>query len=123
MSAAFEGGLSVTALHNHFFFDEPRVYFMHISGEGSVEKLAGAVKKVYDTMKSTRAANAKPANKFGQGENEKKSLPEKSSITSAPLNEIFALQGDVKDGMVKFAIGRKSQMSGMEIGKEIGVNT
>src|SRR5204863_5390660 len=34
MSAAFDHGLQVTALHNHFFFDEPRVYFMHIGGEG-----------------------------------------------------------------------------------------
>src|SRR5438477_7033795 len=40
MSAALDNGLSVTALHNHFFFDEPKVYFMHIGGEGSVEKLA-----------------------------------------------------------------------------------
>src|SRR5205085_6519469 len=32
MSAAFENGLEVTALHNHFFFDEPKVYFMHIGG-------------------------------------------------------------------------------------------
>src|SRR2546425_4344072 len=29
MSAALDAGLSVTALHNHFFFDEPKVYFMH----------------------------------------------------------------------------------------------
>jgi hypothetical protein len=123
MSAALDNGLSVTALHNHFFFDEPKVYFMHISGEGSVETLAGAVKKVYDTIKAIRVANAKPATKFGQSENEKKPLPGKSSITPAPLNEIFALQGDVKDGMVKFTIGKKSKMSGMEIGKEIGVNT
>jgi len=123
MSAAFDGGLSVTALHNHFFFDEPKVYFMHISGEGSVEKLAGAVKKVYDTIKAIRAPNAKPANKFGGSDIEKKSLPEKSAITPASLNEIFALQGDVKDGMVKFTIGKKSKMHGMEIGKEIGVNT
>src|ERR1700680_3997810 len=36
MSAALENGLSVTALHNHFLFDEPKVYFMHIVGEGSV---------------------------------------------------------------------------------------
>ena len=34
MSAAFEAGLEVTALHNHFFFDEPKVYFMHIGGMG-----------------------------------------------------------------------------------------
>ena len=34
MSAALENGLNVTALHNHFFFDHPKVYFMHIEGEG-----------------------------------------------------------------------------------------
>ena len=34
MSAALESGLEVTALHNHFFFDQPRVYFMHIAGHG-----------------------------------------------------------------------------------------
>jgi uncharacterized protein DUF1259 len=123
MSAAFDGGLSVTALHNHFFFDEPKVYFMHISGDGSVEKLATAVKKVYDTIKTIRGKNANPASRFGQSENEKKSFPDKSSITPAPLNEIFAMQGEVKDGMVKFTIGKKSKMGGMEIGKEIGVNT
>src|SRR6266576_3600725 len=30
MTAALDNGLSVTALHNHFFFDQPKVYFMHI---------------------------------------------------------------------------------------------
>ena len=34
MSAALDNGLEVTALHNHFFFDEPKVYFMHIGGMG-----------------------------------------------------------------------------------------
>src|SRR6266446_5603628 len=36
MTAALDNGLSVTALHNHFFFDKDRVFFMHIEGEGSV---------------------------------------------------------------------------------------
>ncbi len=36
LSAALNAGLQVTALHNHFFFDKPKVYFMHIGGEGSV---------------------------------------------------------------------------------------
>src|SRR5437868_9062457 len=61
MSAALDNGLSVTALHNHFFFDEPKVYFMHIEGEGTIEKLASAVRKVYDTTKAIRGSNAKPA--------------------------------------------------------------
>jgi Domain of Unknown Function (DUF1259) len=56
MSAALDNGLNVTALHNHFFFDRPKVYFMHIEGEGTADKLAGAVRKVYDSIKQTRAA-------------------------------------------------------------------
>src|SRR5260370_18962834 len=99
MSAALDNGLRVTALHNHFFFDEPKVYFMHIDGEGSVEKLAGAVKKVYDMIATIRAANPKPGNTFGQEKAEKGPLPQKNSITPAPLNEIFAMQGELKDGM------------------------
>src|SRR5438309_2003887 len=99
MSVALDQGLSVTALHNHFFFDQPKVYFMHIEGQDSVEKLAMAVRKVYDKVKQIRAVDPKPANTFAQ-----KSLGEKSSITPAPLNEIFGLQGEAKDGMVKFSI-------------------
>src|SRR5881396_3094715 len=103
MSAAIDNGLSVTALHNHFFFDKPKVFFMHIEGEGSVEKLAGAVRKVYDKIKAIRSPDPKPAESFsvvGQT-----SLPDKSSITAAFLNEIFGVQGEGKDGMVKFTIG------------------
>jgi hypothetical protein len=40
MSAALDNGLQVTALHNHFFFDEPKVYFMHIGGEADTATLA-----------------------------------------------------------------------------------
>src|SRR6476469_2610244 len=47
MSVALENDLEVTALHNHFFFDQPRVYFMHIGAGGSLEQLATAVRKVY----------------------------------------------------------------------------
>jgi len=121
MTAALDNGLSVTALHNHFFFDHPKVYFMHIEGEGTVEKLASAVKKVYDTTKAIRGHDAKPAESFsavGQP-----SLPDKNSITAGPLNEIFGMQGESKDGMVKFTIGRPAQMHGVKIDKEMGVNT
>src|SRR2546423_1055846 len=65
MTAALDNGLSVTALHNHFFFDHPKVFFMHISGEGSVEKLATAVRKVYDSIKPIRAASPQPKDSVG----------------------------------------------------------
>src|SRR5438270_10762891 len=77
MSVALDNGLSVTALHNHFFFDQPKVYFMHIEGEGDLDKLAGAVRKVYDTVKSIRGPNAKPAGTFEEETLKPTSLPEK----------------------------------------------
>jgi hypothetical protein len=123
MSAALDNGLSVTALHNHFFFDQPKVYFMHIEGEGSVDKLAGAVKTIYDTIKTIRGPNAKPADTFEEEMMGLGSLPEKNSITPGPLNEIFSMQGESKDGMVKFTIGRPAKMHGVKIDKEMGVNT
>ena len=58
MSAALDAGLDVTALHNHFFFDEPKVYFMHIGGMGEAGKLAAGVKKVYDKIAEIRARGA-----------------------------------------------------------------
>jgi hypothetical protein len=118
MTAALDNGLSVTALHNHFFFDQPKVYFMHIEGEGATDKLAGAVRKVYDTIKETRAANPQPKDSFGAT-----LLPEKNSIAATPLNGIFGTQGESKDGMVKFTIGRPAKMHGVDIDKEMGVNT
>ena len=118
MSAALDNGLNVTALHNHFFFDHPKVYFMHIEGEGEVDKLAGAVRKVYDAAKQIRAANPQPKDSFGATR-----LPEKNSITAAPLNEIFGAQGELKDGMVKFTFGRPATMHGVKIDNTMGVNT
>ena len=118
MSAALDNGLNVTALHNHFFFDRPKVYFMHIEGEGAADKLAGAIKKVYDTIKQIRAANPQPKDSFGG-----KSLPEKNSITARPLNEIFGTQGELKDGMVKFSFGHPAKMHGVTVGNDMGVNT
>ncbi len=118
MTAALDNGLSVTALHNHFFFDKPKVFFMHIEGEGSVDQLANAVRKVYDAVKKVRSENSQPKDSFGGS-----ALPDKNSISAEPLNKIFGAQGESKDGMVKFTIGRPAKMHGVTIDKDMGVNT
>jgi len=118
MSVALESGLSVTALHNHFFFDHPKVYFMHIEGQGTVEQLATAVRKVYDKIKEIRAANPQPKDSFGAT-----SLPGKSSISAEPLNKIFGMSSEANNGMVKFTIGRPATMDGVKIDNAMGVNT
>src|SRR5437762_910340 len=122
MSAALDNGLSVTALHNHFFYDHPKVFFMHIEGEGSVEQLAGAVKKMYGAVKAVRGPDPKPAESFKMAE-KAPSLPEKNSISAEPLSKIFGAQGEAKDGMVKFTFGRPATMHGVKIDNTMGVNT
>ena len=118
MSAALDAGLSVTALHNHFFFDEPKVYFMHIGGDGPVDKLAAGVRAVFDKVKEIRAQNPQPAAMFA-GER----IPEKSSISAEPLQTILGAKGQVNNGMLKLVFGRTTKMGGTTVGNEMGVNT
>ncbi len=119
MSAAFDNGLEVTALHNHFFYDQPRVCFMHIGGEGSVEQLARGVRAALDAVKKVRAANPQPAESFGAGP-----LPAKNSINPQPLEKILATKGEAKDGMFKAVFGRTVKMADeTTVGNDMGVNT
>jgi hypothetical protein len=121
MSAAFDAGLEVTALHNHFFYDEPKVYFMHVGGEGSEAELAGGVRKIMDAIKQVRAASPQPAGKSSFG---REPIGEKNSISSKPLDAIFAAPGTSKDGMYKIVLGREVTMPcACTAGKEMGVNT
>ena len=119
MSAALDAGLSVTALHNHFFYDEPKVYFMHIGGEGPTEKLAAGVKAALDKVKEVRATAPEPEKSFG-----KPFAPEKNAITGADIEAALGSKGQPKDGMFKVTIGRKATMPcGCEAGNDMGVNT
>jgi hypothetical protein len=119
MSVALNKGLEVTALHSHFFFDEPKVYFMHIGGEGAVDRLAEGVRAIFDQVKEIRTANAQPAKSFGFGQ-----LPEESSIDGEAISQVFAQKGDAKDGMYKVTIGRETKMAcGCTVGNTMGINT
>ena len=119
MSVALDNGLAVTALHNHFFYDEPKVYFMHISGQGSAQNLATAVRKVWDKIKEIRAANPQPARAFSGA-----SLPANNSITGKIVEGNLGIKGQADHGMFKIVIVRTTKMPcGCEMGKDMGVNT
>ena len=119
MSAAFANGLSVTALHNHFFYDQPKVYFMHIGGKGSVEQLAKGVRTALDTVKEIRAAKPELSRSFGRP-----FAPAENAISGDRIDTVLGTKGQAKDGMFKVVIGRKAKMDcGCEVGKEMGVNT
>jgi hypothetical protein len=117
MSAALDGGLEVTALHNHFFFDQPKIYFMHIGGMGDTTRMATAVKAVYDRIAQVRAARPSLSSAF-PGD-----IASTSSISAGPIEEVFGVKAQSSNGMVKVVLGRKATMHGIEIGNEMGVNT
>jgi hypothetical protein len=117
IDAAFAAGLEVTGLHNHFFFDEPKVYFMHIGGRGEPEKLAAAVKRVWDAIKKVRAEHGAPANQFAG------KVPTPGKIGAAALEQILGHEGEAKDGVVKVTIGRDGTMHGVKVGGSMGLTT
>lgn len=117
MDAAFAHGLSVTALHNHFFFDQPRVFFMHIEGEGSPTELATDVKAVWDAIKAVRAAQPQPADGFGGP------TPSPGKLDAEALGKIVRHPASMNDGVANITIGRKGSMDGQPIGASMGLTT
>lgn len=119
MSVLFDHGVSVTALHNHFFFDTPHVYFMHIGGEGSVAQIGKGVRAAIDEAARIRKANASIATSFGAP-----ALPTTSTIDGAKMEAALGVKGQAKDGMYKITVGRDTHAAcGCPVGKAMGVNT
>lgn len=118
MSTLFENHLDVTALHNHFFFDQPRVYFMHIEGIGSLQVLSEGVKMALKKSEEIRMAHPTINLQFDHP-----ATTSSNAISVKPLESIFGVQGQAKEGMVKFTFGRKVQVQGVPVGQEMGINT
>jgi hypothetical protein len=115
MSVALDNGLEVTALHNHFLWDSPRVMFMHIAGMGEQEQLAKSVGAVFAKVKefmqsppAERAINVDPA---------------RTSLDGEAVQRMLGHKGTLANGVLKVVIGREASMNGQRVGKEMGVNT
>ncbi len=119
MSVLLDNGVEVTALHNHFFYDAPNVYFMHIGGEGTVAGLGKGVRLAMDKVAEIRKRAPRPPSKSGSAP-----LPVKSNIDAAKIEAVLGVKGQAKDGMFKATMGRPTSAAcGCTIGKTMGVNT
>lgn len=118
LDAALQNGLEVTALHNHFFFENPRLYFMHVGGMGELGAMAAAVSKVLDAPQRVRTAHAKPMASYALPR-----VPADNRINAAPLDAVFGKTGDMNNGMYKVSFGRTVTMHGITAGEAMGVNT
>lgn len=115
MSVALDNGLAVSALHDHFFWDQPKVMFMHIGGEGRVEDVATMVGKVFAAIRQTSGGKGpKPMARID---------PAKTTLDPAKIELILGTKGQLKDGVYKVTLGRTTTMHGQEMGAAMGVNT
>jgi len=117
MDAAFAHGLHVTGLHNHFFYDQPRVYFMHIEGEDSATALASDVKAVWYAIKAVRAAHPQPAEGFGG------MAPKPGKLDASALARIVGHPAEANNGSPKITIGTMGRMHDQSLGASMGLTT
>ncbi len=115
MSTALDQRLEVTALHNHFFWDTPKVMFMHIAGVGGEGELASAVGRVFARMAETAG---------GKGETPKADIdPGRTTLDPSRIETILGSKGTMTAGVCKVVIGRPARMHGVEVAAAMGVNT
>ena len=111
MSALLENGLEATALHNHFFWDEPRMFYMHVHGHGSPAELARKVKPALDLI--------------GKGTNRPAATPTAATaaapaptMDTAKIAQIAGHQGEQNGAVYKITVGR-DDLKLMEMGAPI----
>jgi len=113
MSALLDNGLEVTALHNHFFWDEPRIFYMHVHGHGTAAELAGKLKPALALIGKPGSAPLPAA------------TPQ-NALDTAKLVAIVGTPGEQTGAVYKFTLGRpdlKVTEMGASINARMGLNT
>jgi hypothetical protein len=118
ISAALDNGLEVTALHNHFLFDNPRVMFLSIAGQAKGVDLARGLRRCLDRIQEIRRASPAPVSQFPGAEGFAG-----SRITAAPIDKVLGLKGLLSDGMYKAVLERHARMHGRQVGGQMGITT
>jgi hypothetical protein len=114
MSALLDNGLEVTALHNHFFWEEPRLFFMHVHGHGKALDLAKQLKPALDLIPRPPAAAPSTAPAAGP------------AFNLVALDNIVGSKGETLGSVYKFTLGRDDlslKEHGAVINARMGLNT
>lgn len=117
MSALLDNGLEVTALHNHFFGDEPKVYYMHVHGTGSPADLARKLKPALDLIGHAD---------FSASQHSGPSDIPGAALDTKALDAIVGATGDLNGQVYKYTLGRddlKLKEMGATINARMGLNT
>ena len=115
LSALQANGIEATALHNHFFWETPRIFYMHVHGHGLAADLATKVKPAVDLIGRGTAPSPPPA-----------SAAPGTSLDTAALSKIIGYPGDQSGAVFKITIGRPDiamREMGAVINARMGLNT
>jgi hypothetical protein len=114
LSALLDNGIDVTALHNHFFWDDPHIYYMHVHGMGKAADLAKHVKPALDLIGHVTPAAVSPASGTG------------AALDTAKLAKIVGHDGEQNGAVYKITVGRDDlgmKDHGATINARMGLNT
>lgn len=118
MDAALAHGLEITALHNHFIYDDPPVYFMHIGGGGSPEDLVRAVEAVWNAIREVRARSPVPRRRSTGP------VPTPGELDAAALSDVFNVEpASSSEAVVKFTFPRQGEIGEVSLGGPMGLLT
>ena len=96
MSALLDHGIEVTALHNHFFWETPQIYYMHVHAHGKATELAEHIKPALDLIgKPAQPASGVPT-----------SAPAKTTLDTASIGKIVGHDGEQNGAVYKITVGR-----------------
>ena len=118
MSAVLAQGLDVTALHNHFFWESPRMFYMHVHGHGTPAELAKRIKPALDLIGKVSGKPEAPSTPT--------STVTAGAMDTAALARIVGTAGEQNGAVYKITIGRpdlKVQEMGAAINARMGLNT
>jgi hypothetical protein len=117
MAAVLDNGLDVTALHNHFFYETPRIFYMHVHGHGTSADIATRIAPALALIGKTPARRPVAA---GSGK------PIDGKLDVARLAKIVGHEGEQSGAVYKITIGRPDiplKEMGATINARMGLNT
>jgi hypothetical protein len=104
MLKLIEGGLEITAVHNHVLRATPATFYMHVGGHGDPVKMAAVIRDALSASKTPLTAPAGGA-------------PPPIELDTAQLDQIIGAKGQNNGGVYQFAVPRRDPISegGMQL--------
>jgi hypothetical protein len=95
MLKLIEGGLEITAVHNHLLRADPATFYMHVGGHGDPVKMASAIRDALAASKTPLTAPAVVG------------PPPAIDLDTAQLDQLIGVKGQANGGVYQFNVPRR----------------